>query len=124
VESEAAVIDREVRALVNQFAAALDGRNIAALSRLYPTMPRSAREGYQALFDERFARDLRVTYRVDNVNVTRAGGTVRVTGQHRFMQQNPRKQCEIPVAMDLRVASTGGAWRITGIQQVGSEARC
>lgn len=117
------IAERQIRQLVGEYAAALEARNINEVARIYPTIPRRDREGWQGMFDQRFARDLKVTWRVDNVDVSAGTATARVNGVTQFTQQSPRKQCSVPVSMNVRFTNASGAWRIASIQQL-NEAGC
>jgi hypothetical protein len=122
--SEAVIAERQIRQLVADYAGALTARNIGDVTRLYPTLPRVEREGWVGLFDQRVARDLQVTYRIENVEVSGNTGVVRVAGEHQFTMQSPRKPCRLPVSMNLRVTSASGAWRIASVQQLGRTQNC
>jgi hypothetical protein len=124
VESPTAIAQRQIRQFVADYTAALNARNLNEVGRLFPTMPRVEREGWQALFDQRNARDLRITWRVDNIDLSGSTATVRVNGETQFMQQSPRKACRLPVSLNLKVTNASGSWRLTDIQQLNAASAC
>jgi ketosteroid isomerase-like protein len=105
--------EEAVRAVVQRYVAALEGRDMAALRAIWPGISGAEQAAIQRNFEE--ARSIGV--RLDNPGVEVSGNTARVTGlRHYTLQTRSGQRLDSEAVTTLLLRRTGSAWVIESIR--------
>jgi serine/threonine-protein kinase len=105
--------EEAVRAVVQRYVAALQGRDMAALRAIWPGMSGAEQSAIQRNFEE--ARSIGV--RLDNPRVEVTGDTARVVGlRHYTLQTRSGQQLESEAITTLQLRRAGSTWVIESIR--------
>jgi serine/threonine-protein kinase len=120
--SNDAAAERPVRQAITDYATALSVRKINDVLRVYPKMPKDIQNGWKALFD--FAKDLQVTYNVDNVDIIKDAATARVSGLQSYTNPDTKRKCRVSAQFVMKLSQAAGTWHITDVAQIGRPPDC
>jgi serine/threonine protein kinase len=101
-----------VQALIQSFARAVAAKDLAAVRRLYPTMPNDQREGFEELWRQGLTLTPRWT--VSDIVVDGNFATVRVRGTN-VVSSARGPVSEIPVDLRGRLVRREGEWRLLAL---------
>lgn len=96
-----------IRQLVNRYAVALSNKQLDEAVSLAPGLSDKARKGYRDFFKSN--PTWKVEYNLGAIDA--AQGTVKVTGQHRFVAPDGKSMC-LPVNFQFKAAKQDGGWRL------------
>ncbi len=103
----------DIAPVVEAYARAIEARDIAAMRRINPGLTPAQQRNFETFFQR--ARDINVTFRVDNVEGSPSSADARVVGTYQYTdpQGNPVRQ---PVTLAATLQRDGGAWRLVAIR--------
>jgi len=112
----AAVDPRDaIAALIQQYARALESKQLSEVRRVYPGIPSDqANQVDQTL---RSLEQLRVQLRIDNLDLAGDNdATARVSGEYQFYSRENRRTEHLPVNLQMTLEKSGNTWRIRSIR--------
>lgn len=101
-----------MRSVIQAFARALAGADMAAARSLYPTMPDEQREGFEALWKSGGTMTPRWT--VSDIVIDGTVATARIRGSNAVTGQRGAPG-DVPVALRARLERRGAEWRIVAL---------
>jgi len=103
----------DVAPIVESYARAIEQRDIAAMRRINPGLTAAQQRNFETFFQR--ARDINVTFKVDNVEGSASTADARVIGTYAYTdtQGNPVRQ---PVSLAATLQREGNAWRLVAIR--------
>ncbi len=111
-----AQLEREARAVVEQYARAFESRDLARVRAVYPDMPESWASGLSQFF--RQARDVQVTLNgIDASGAYNAapGSRSRLSARVTVRYQDGRREATQPDTWPMTLQREGGAWRLVRV---------
>ncbi len=106
---------------LSAYVAAIGARNVGDLQRAFPTMPENVRRGWESLF----AATRSIDAGTSDVKLAPSGvdaGTAEFALTVGFDNPVSRRPCRQVTQLRARLARAGGAWRITGLDQLGNSS--
>ncbi len=103
----------DIAPIVEAYARAIESRDITAMRRINPGLTTAQQRNFETFFQR--ARDINVTFRVDNVEGSASSADARVVGTYAYTdpQGNPVRQ---PVTLAATLQRDGNTWRLVAIR--------
>src|SRR5438445_2817911 len=103
----------DIAPIVEAYARAIDARDINAMRRINPGLTPAQQRNFETFFQR--ARDINVTFKVDNVEGSTSSADARVVGTYAYTdsQGNAVRQ---PVSLAATLQRDGNAWRLIAIR--------
>ncbi|HEX9580961.1 MAG TPA: Ig-like domain-containing protein [Gemmatimonadales bacterium] len=103
-----------VGAVIQEYARALESRDITEVRRVYPGIP--ANQEAQVAQTLRSLDNLKVTLTVQRLEIREDVARADVSGQYNFFSRDNRRNENLPVRLQMVLELRGGGWRIQSIQ--------
>ena len=103
----------DIAPIVEAYARAIESRDINAMRRINPGLTPAQQRNFETFFQR--ARDINVTFKVDNVEGSTSSADARVVGTYAYTdsQGNAVRQ---PVSLAATLQRDGNAWRLIAIR--------
>jgi ketosteroid isomerase-like protein len=101
-----------IEQVIEAYRAAIQAEDIAAIRRVFPSIPDDQRQGFARLFE--FASQLRATYTVRDITISGASATASFNGEYVYRNSSTRRDETQRFQGTLTLARDGDTWRITG----------
>ncbi len=103
-----------LRALVADYAAAIEAQNVAGVRRVYPEMSRAQEDGWAQFLGT--VRDVKVTLSLSQVSVTGGDAEGQVSGMYTYVNTSTRRMQQQPVSFHVMFRRDGGTWRMAEVR--------
>ena len=104
----------DIRAVVADYAAAVESENLADLRRVYPAMTMPQQRGWEQFFQ--LVRDVKAELTVGRLDVSDASAEAQVGGSYTYLNTSTQRVEHQPVAFRASLARESGRWRILQIR--------
>ncbi|MBA3727313.1 MAG: hypothetical protein H0W86_13000 [Armatimonadetes bacterium] len=102
-----------MRAAVEEYAQAIEQRDIGAVRRVYPGLTPAQQSGLERFFQ--VARRINVTFRVSALEVTGATAEARVVGTYEYVNAEGQPKTE-QVSLGASFRHDGSVWRLVSVR--------
>jgi tRNA A-37 threonylcarbamoyl transferase component Bud32 len=103
-------LQRELQDVVQQYAAAIEARNLASLQRVYPGMTQPQQRGWEQFFQ--LVKEVRADLDITSLDQRNAAPEAQVTGTYSYLNTSTGKTERQPVSFRASFRRDGGQWRI------------
>ena len=103
----------EIASLVATYARAIESRDIGAVRRAYPGITSDQARGFEQFFQS--ARNLNVTFRVSDVEVSGNSADARLSGTYQYVGSDGKTERQ-PVSFAASFRFDGSSWRIASVR--------
>jgi serine/threonine protein kinase len=104
----------QVRAVVSEYAAAVQSGSLSELRRVYPAMTLPQQRGWEQFFQ--LVRDVKADLTVGRLDVTDGSAEAQVGGSYTYLNTSTQRTENQPVAFRATLRREGGRWRIAQIR--------
>ena len=104
----------EIRAVVGDYANAVEAENLTELRRIYPAMTPAQQLGWEQFF--RLVRDVKAELAVERLDVTDASAEAQIGGSYTYLNSSTQRTEHQPVAFHATLHRDAGRWRIATIR--------
>jgi serine/threonine protein kinase len=104
----------QVRAVVSEYAAAVESGSLNGVRRVYPTMTLPQQRGWEQFFQ--LVRDVKADLTVGRLDVTDGSAEAQVGGSYTYLNTSTQRTENQPVAFRATLRREGGRWRIAQIR--------
>jgi len=99
--------------VVQAYARAIESRDVGAIRRVYPGLSGDQQRRFEQFFES--ARNINVTFRVDNVEGTANSAEARLVGSYEYVNSAGRTDRQ-PVSFAASLRREAGAWRLVSVR--------
>jgi serine/threonine-protein kinase len=103
----------EITTAVAAYARAIESRDIGAVRRAYPGMTSDQARGFEQFFQS--ARNINVTFRVTNVEVSGNAADATLTGTYEYVTSDGRSERQ-PVSFSASLRNDGSSWQLRSVR--------
>jgi len=103
----------EINAVINEYARAIESRDIAELKRTYPGITREQQQRFADFFSS--VRSLQATLRVTSLEVDGATADARLSGTYEYVTNGGKDQRQV-VTFVAQLRRDANAWRLVSIR--------
>ncbi len=104
----------EIRAIVAEYAAAIEAKSLSDLQRLYPGMTSVQRRGWEQFFQ--LVRDVKARLSVERLDLSGGGANARITGTYTYLNTSTGRAESQPVSFQAAFRSEAGRWRMREVR--------
>lgn len=101
-------------ATVEEYAQAIESRDIGAVRRAYPNLTSAQQAGLEDFFKR--ARGINVTFHINSLEMSGTSAEARLVGTYDYVDADGRSQKE-PVSLRASFKHNGSAWRLVSVGQ-------
>ena len=103
----------DISPVVQAYARAIESRDVGAIRRVYPGLSGDQQRRFEQFFES--ARNINVTFRVDNVEGTVNSAEARLVGSYEYVNSAGRTDRQ-PVSFAASLRREAGAWRLVSVR--------
>jgi len=103
----------DISPVVQAYARAIESRDVGAIRRVYPGLSGDQQRRFEQFFES--ARNINVTFRVDNVEGTANSAEARLVGSYEYVNSAGRTDRQ-PVSFAASLRREAGAWRLVSVR--------
>jgi len=103
----------DISPVVQAYARAIESRDIGAIRRVYPGLSGDQQRRFEQFFES--ARNINVTFRVDNVEGTANAAEARLVGSYEYVNSAGRTDRQ-PVSFAASLRRESGGWRLVSVR--------
>jgi serine/threonine-protein kinase len=104
----------EIRALIAEYAAAVEAGSLTDLQRVYPGMTSLQQRGWEQFFQ--LVRDVTANLVVGQLDLAPTSAEAHVTGTYTYLNTSTQRTESQPVAFRATLRREGGRWRIAQVR--------
>jgi serine/threonine-protein kinase len=104
----------EIRAVLDDYAAAIEATSLADLRRIYPGMTAAQQRGWEQFFQ--LVRDVKAELRIARLDVANGSAEAQVGGSYTYLNTSTQRNEHQPVSFQATLRREGGGWRIVQIR--------
>ena len=98
---------------VQAYARAIESRDIGSIRRVYPGLTSGQQQGFEQFFQA--ARNINVTFRVTNVEVSGSSADARLVGSYEYTTTAGKAERQ-PVSFAATLRHDGNGWRLVSVR--------
>jgi len=103
-----------VRAVIQEYARAIEQRDIGAIRSVYPALSSSEQSIWQKFFQD--ARHINVAFQVSGIDVNGSSAQAHIAGTYDYQDTEGRTQPTLRVSLNANLRHDGSAWHIVSIR--------
>jgi len=100
--------------VVEAYARALESKDINSVRRIYPSISGVQQRNLLAFFQ--IARDLNVTFRIEDLSSTTTSAEATLAGRYDYVNSSTNDEKHVPVSFAASFQRDGNAWRLTALR--------
>ena len=104
----------EIRAVVAEYADAIEAKSLANLQRIYPGMTGVQQRGWEQFFQ--LVRDVKARLSVARLDLSDGAADALITGAYTYLNTSTGKTENQPVSFHAAFKSEGGRWRMSQVR--------
>jgi serine/threonine-protein kinase len=104
----------EIRAVVADYAAAVEAENLGDLRRIYPGMSGPQQRGWEQFFQ--LVRDVKAELSLARLDVSNGSAEAQVGGTYTYLNTSTQRTEHQPVSFRATLRRDGGSWRIVQVR--------
>ena len=104
----------EIRAVVAEYAGAIESKSLAGLQRVYPGMTAIQQRGWEQFFQ--LVRDVKARLSVARLDTATGTADAQVTGTYTYLNTSSGRTESQPVSFRASFRNEGGRWRISQVR--------
>ena len=104
----------DLRAVVAQYARAIESKSLSDLRRVYPGMTSPQQRGWEQFFQ--LVRDVKADLTLERLDLASGAADAQVTGMYTYLNTSTGRQERQPVSFHASFKNQGGVWRIVQVR--------
>jgi serine/threonine protein kinase len=105
---------RAIRAVVAEYAAAIESRSLGGLRRVYPGMTPMQQRGWEQFFQ--LVREVKADLTLAQIQVSAGSAEGQITGIYTYLNTSTGRPEHQPVSFKASFQSEGGKWRLAQVR--------
>jgi serine/threonine protein kinase len=104
----------EIRAVVEEYAGAIEAKSLAGLQRVYPAMTGLQARGWEQFFQ--LVRDVKARLSVGRLDLSSGAADAQITGTYTYLNTSTGRTESQPVSFHASFRNEGGKWRMSQVR--------